>query len=188
MSRLTEPAPGADRELVRAIYEQHKGVMYRTARANVRDQAEADDVVNDALMRLFRNAGKLAGMERRAVAVYVADTVLSAAVDNERRHRAERRHTEAAPVTVPEEYIPGPEAGLLEREERSGRVLLLREALGELSEADRVLLVGKYVEGASDRALAERLGVKPASVRMKLTRARQRIRRIMERKEAGGDA
>mgnify|MGYP002626274011 CR=1 FL=1 len=188
MSRTQRPASSADREIVRVIYEQHKGVMYRTARANVRDQAEADDVVNDALMRLFRKADKLAAMDRPAVAAYVANTVFSAAMDNERRHHAERRRTERACTVMPDETVPGPEEGFLEHEERSDRVRLLHEALEELPEADRVLLVGKYVEGVSDQMLAARIGVKPASVRMKLTRARQRIKRIIERKEADGDA
>lgn len=188
MRRTPRPATSADKELVQALFEQHKGIMYKTARANVRDPAEADDVVNEALMRLFRSAEKLSGMDRPAVAAYVANTVFTTAVDNERRHVAERRRAERAAAVMPEDIYPGPEEGFFEREERSGRVRLLHEALSELPEADRILLLGKYVEGVSDRALAARIGVKPASVRMKLTRARQRVRGIIERKEAERDA
>ena len=43
----------------------------------------------------------------------------------------------------------------------------------QLDAKSKYLLEGKYIRGKSDEALAEELSIKPASVRMALTRARQ---------------
>lgn len=177
---------------VQGVYERHKGIMYRVARAHVREQSEADDAVSDALMRLFRNAGRLRGLSERAIVDYVAEAVHSAAIDNERRRRTERSRLVSADADALEAngFYTMKSAEERRDEERRQELLLarLREALGELSEADRTLLVGKYIDGESDEALAARLGVQTASVRMKLTRARKRARRIIERKGGEDDA
>ena len=62
----------------------------------------------------------------------------------------------------------------------------MRQALEELSDDDRALLLGKYASGRSDEELARMLGVRPDSIRKKLHRARQRAQRIILRKEAEG--
>lgn len=43
----------------------------------------------------------------------------------------------------------------------------------KLDDRSKMLLEGKYILGKSDEVLAEELSIKPASVRMALTRARQ---------------
>ena len=43
----------------------------------------------------------------------------------------------------------------------------------QLDDRSKMLLEGKYILGKSDEVLAEELSIKPASVRMALTRARQ---------------
>ncbi|MEN6405535.1 MAG: sigma-70 family RNA polymerase sigma factor [Thermoguttaceae bacterium] len=58
-------------------------------------------------------------------------------------------------------------------EERRGHV---REALSRLSERDREILLLKYTEDWSYRALAEHLGVSESAVETRLHRARQRLR------------
>lgn len=173
--------------LVQSIYERHKGIMYKIAREHVREPADADDAVSNALLRLFRNAAKVRQLSGRALVTYIADTVRSAAVDGERRHRTEQRLFVSADTDDygPAETAPSVEEAYAAQERAETRLRHLREALDELPEPDRALLIGKYLDGESDAMLASRLGVKPASVRMKLTRARDRARRIIERKEDG---
>lgn len=49
----------------------------------------------------------------------------------------------------------------------------------QLDDRSKYLLEGKYILGKSDEALAEELSIKPASVRMALTRARQCAYRLL---------
>lgn len=173
--------------LVQELYERHKGIFYRVARARAADEAEVDDLISEALLRLFRHAETLRGLREWQQVDYIADTVQSVAGDFARKRRSEARRLrglEAEDLELPD-LAPGPEEGYLEREARTARLRALREALLELGETDRTLLVGKYLNGESDEDLARRIGVRPASVRMKLTRARQRARALIQRKEAG---
>ena len=50
----------------------------------------------------------------------------------------------------------------------------------KLSSEDRLLLRGKYIAGLSDQELAEQLGCKTDSIRMKMLRARKRAFRILQ--------
>lgn len=50
----------------------------------------------------------------------------------------------------------------------------------KLSPEDQLLLHGKYIEGRSDQELAEQLGCKTDSIRMKMLRARKRAFRILQ--------
>lgn len=187
MSHNTSPPPADDMKLVEAIYERHKGIMYKTALETLRDPAGADDVIQDAILRLARCAETLRGLDDRARAVYAANTVHSAALDHLRRALRERGRTAACDAQELER-IPAdadPEAQYIERETRDARLAGLRQALDELSPTDRALLVGYYLNGESADLLAGRLGLKPSTIRTRVARAKRRVRDIILRKEGG---
>ena len=188
LTRKTGPPTAEQLRFVEGLYQRHRALLYRFAKGRGRDEAEADDIVSETLLRLFRNAETLLPLPEPRLVDYVVKTVQSVAGDHDRRRRSyDRRFTcldEEMSLPQPE---ADPELAYLEREGKRDSVRRLYEALSELSEADRLLLVGKYFDCASDEALARQLGVKTASVRMKLTRARSRAKRILERKEAEED-
>ena len=187
LAQSTGPPTAEQMQLVQSLYERYKGLFYQVASERARDGAETDDVVSEALLRLFRNADRLRGLEERALVDYIADTLRSVATDFGRRHGTERRlFFSLEEDDLPAMPEPGPEERYLLREGEQSLRRHLRETLLELSETDRALLVGRYYENATDEELARQLGVRPASIRMKLTRARKRARRILERKEGGG--
>lgn len=162
------------------LYEKHRALMYKFAIGRNHGKDEADDIVSEALQRLFRHASKLMTMAELQRLDYIVLTVKSVAEDHYRRRQVIERRSQQ----VREEDLidPGLEDFFIERESRDIRSRILYETLAEVSEADRVLLVGKYMQNLSDEVLARQLGVKPSSIRMKLTRARKRARSIMERK------
>lgn len=187
LARNAGPPTTEQMLFVQQIYERQRGLFYKIAMERGRGEAEADDIVSEALLRLFRNADRLRGLHERQLVDYIADTLRSSAVDLERRRRSEaRRFVSLEEDDAPLLADPDPESRFVERESESLLIRHLYETLSELRETDRLLLVGKYMEGASDEELARQLGVKTSSVRMKLTRARARARRLLERKENGG--
>lgn len=58
------------------------------------------------------------------------------------------------------------------------------KAFAKLSMEDQRLLEGRYILDMDDEALAESFHCKPASVRMKLTRARRRAMKLFQEGEA----
>lgn len=175
-----------DMELVGSLYERYMGIMYKTALEILDDDTLAGSVVHDAVLRLVRKADTLRGLPERAVPVYIASVVRFTALEAGKKQRMEhRRFVEADAADL--ERIPAVgsmEDDIAERETRDSRVRYMWEALGELSEADRELLIGKYAAGRSDAELARAFGIKPESIRKKLTRARQRAKKLILRKEA----
>ena len=61
----------------------------------------------------------------------------------------------------------------------------LRRALERMSPSDRLVLVLHDVEGVEYDELAEVLELAPAAVRMRMSRARERLRAVLHREEAG---
>jgi len=187
MSSAAHPARESDMALVADIYERHKGIMYKTALECIGDDSDKSVVVHDAIVRLVEHADTLRRLSESALAVYVSATVRSVALNRERRRNLERRLIVDADISEVDDIDAGPtyEERFIEEEAHRDRLRYLREALSELSDTDRELLVGKYMSGESDESLAKRFGVSPESIRMKLTRARRRAKKIIERKESG---
>lgn len=181
------PPTAQDMQLAVAVYERHKGMMLKTAMENYGDHSLAEDIVHDAMLRLAEYAGRLRVMSAGEQARYTKLVVRSVAVDYKRRFHHELRYIAQEDGELLAEF---PADGLLEddfieQDTRSRRLGYLFEALGEMRGAEREALVGKYLLGESNEALAARLGMKPGSVRTLLTRAHRSARRIIERKESG---
>ena len=187
MGSAVRTARDADMAFVAEVYERHKGIMYKTAIECIGDDADKTVVVHDAIVRLVEHADTLRKLNESALAVYVAATVRSVALNRERRKSLERRLIMDVDISEVDDIDSGPtyEERFIEEEAHRDRLRYLREALSELSDTDRELLVGKYMSGESDESLAKRFGVSPESIRMKLTRARRRAKKIIERKESG---
>ena len=186
MTLNTGPPTAKQMQYVEGLYRKYRALMYKHARGTDRSQDEADDIVSESLRRLFLYTDKLMACDELQRLNYIVKTIRSVVSDYYRKRNAYERH-----ITPYEEHDaagPGPEELYIERESRDTLVRHLYETLNEVSDTDRLVLVGKYMQGASDEVLARQLGVKASSIRMMLTRARKNARVILERKEADDGA
>lgn len=180
---LIEAARGGDPAAVRAIVHRHNSRLHRVARSIVRDQTEAEDVVQEAYLRAFSNLSSFRGASSLS-------TWLTRIVLNEAMGRARRRSpmAAAAPLeaaTARDEELaalfplwrtpPTPEAELQQRELR----VILEEAIGALPEAFRCVFVLREVEDLSIDDISRRLSVKPQTVRTRLHRARRLLKEAL---------
>ncbi len=175
-----------DEKFIDELYRTHRGILYKTALECSGGRLEAESVVHDALLRIIGSLDTVKRLEEPARAVYLATTVRSVAYNALKKEAVREKHA-ADPPGDSWEDIPGgsnPEEELLAAENARAQVQYLREALAELDETDRLLLVGKYLAKETDAQLAYKLGIRESSVSMKLTRAKRRARKIIERKEA----
>ena len=179
----------ADMRFLSELFERHKGVMYKTALdMGLRDETEKSAAVHEALVRLSDKLDVLRGLGDKGQAAYMATVVRNVILSAADNRRIERRYVIDTDVSelVCLASDRSPEDEYIEREAHRRRLESMWQALDELSETDRRLLIEKYIDGRSDAELARSLGVDPSSIRMKLTRARRRAQRIILRKE--GDA
>src|SRR6185436_8341942 len=140
-----------ERELFELLMRRYNRRCYRIARAVLLDDAEAEDVLQEAWVSAFEHLGQFDGRAR--LATWLAKIVLHAALA--RRRRASRfQPLDAGDPRLeldesPEERIPGREVDP-ERSAASHELgALLADELERLSEAARAVFVLREIEELS---------------------------------------
>ncbi len=131
------------------------------ARRVTGDSALAEDVAQEAFLRAFRALDRYRPQSN--FRAWVRTIAIRCAIDLMRRRR-------------PESGLSGAEPARCDEEARHEDSDLLRAALAELSLLDRELMIARELEGVSDRELAQRFEITLTSVRVRMHRARKKIR------------
>lgn len=135
--------------------------------------SEAEDIAQDALLRAWRRRSTLRNTERR-------NQWLTTIVRNE----AFRRHARVRPdLTTAIEFREGAED---EQVLATVELADLHAALKRLSERDRRLLEMKYEEDLTQATIARRLGIPEGTVKVRLHRARNKLRALYARASPRG--
>lgn len=140
----------------------------------LRDSSEAEDVAQEAFIRVWRHAGRWQPGRARF------DTWLHTVVLNLCRDRLRRRR-ELTGEAVPDapDPAPGAESSLLEEEQ--GR--MVADAIAALPERQREAILLVHYQDCSGAAAAEIMGVSAEAVESLLARARRTLRSRLARKE-----
>lgn len=144
--------------------EAHR-VCLRLAYRYASNPSEAEDIAQDALLRAWRRRSTLRDSERR-------NQWLATIVRNE----AFRQHARVRPD--PTESIEQREGAEDERVVATVERADLQAALRRLSLRDRRLLEMRYAEDLTQAAIAHRLGIPEGTVKVRLHRARDKLRRV----------
>jgi RNA polymerase sigma-70 factor (sigma-E family) len=140
--------------------------LFRTAWLLTGDWHHAEDLVQETLARLYPRWSKVAGADQPAA---YAHTVLVRLFLSQRRRRSTREQ--------PTDLL-GRTAGSVEDADTSLRVTLL-SALAQLERTDRVVLVLRYWEDLDAPRTASLVGMTPAAVRTRCSRALVRLREVL---------
>ena len=171
-------------ELVRP-YERR---VYAAAFAILRNEADAEEVAQEAILKAFANLRQF-----RAEARF-STWLIQIAVNEARMRRRKDRSSLMEPISEPENeeeaYTPRDFADWREipseaLERKEVRQLLL-EALASLGEKYREVFVLRDVQHQSIQQVSELLGISTASVKTRLLRARLMLRDLLAPKVAGG--
>lgn len=156
-------------ERLGAWYGAEHERLVRFAYLLTRDTAAAEDLVQEAFVRIYR-AGARA--EEQGLPTYARKTILNLARSAFRRHALERRafHGLAAPSDSPE---PDHALGMD-----------VRRALLRLSISDRACLALRHYEGLTDPDIAGMLGISHAAAKKRIERAHARLRALLSEEES----
>lgn len=153
--------------------------VFRAARSVLRDDAEAEDVVQETFVRAFHYLEDFE--ERSSVATWLTRIAVNEAFSRLRRSRlfgsldSEANQQEGGSYSV-ESNQPGPEDQASSRELRS----VLIAAIDSLSEELRTVFMLREIEGLSTLETAEILQLSGEAVRVRFHRARLALRRQVE--------
>jgi RNA polymerase sigma-70 factor (ECF subfamily) len=166
----------------RAIMTRYNQRLYRVARSIVRNDGEAEDVLQEAWMRAFTNLAGFRGDS--ALATWLSRIVINEALGRLRKRRR------AVMVPLPEEgsgagqVIPFPlNAGSDDPERNMAQRQILdfvERATDSLPATFRTVFVARAIEGLSVEETAELLGIKPETVKTRLHRARKLLRERLD--------
>jgi RNA polymerase sigma-70 factor (ECF subfamily) len=171
------------------VMRRHNQRLYRVARAILRNDAEAEDVLQDAYVRAYEHLDQFAG--RAKFSTWLTRIAVHEALA--RQHRA-NRYQELEPMSEREgdpmdrlaSLAPDPEQQAASTEIR----MLLEEAVENLPDTYRVIFMLRDIEELSTTEAAEILEITEENVKVRLHRARALLRKSlyaragMERKEA----
>jgi RNA polymerase sigma-70 factor, ECF subfamily len=158
-------------EIVMRRYNQR---LYRAARAILRDDAEAEDVMQDAYVRAFQHLNQFAG--RAKFSTWLARIAVHEALARlNRRHRYQ--YLDALAQSQGENMIfaakvPNPEEEAAAAQTNS----LLEKAILALPDSYRAVLMMRDVEELSTSETAEALDLTEENVKVRLHRARALLR------------
>ncbi|WP_040922118.1 RNA polymerase sigma factor SigM [Saccharomonospora xinjiangensis] len=158
--------PHAFNELVR----RHRDRMWAVALRTVRDPEEAADALQDAFISAFRAASNFRAESQ--VTTWLHRIVVNACLDRVRRRQA--RPSVPLPDTSHQEPAV-PRDSMAERETR----LVIKDALAELPEEQRLPIVLVDVEGYSVAETAQLLGIAQGTVKSRCARGRAKLAKLL---------
>ena len=176
---LASRAAQGDALAFRAIMERHNRRLYRVARALLRDDSEAEDVVQEAYLHAFAALPRFRG--ESSLATWLTRITVNEALGRRRRQRP-TVELEAVDQAAGARVIPFPGAGAdPERSAAQAQIrTLLESSIDALPELFRLVFVMRDVEELSIEETAALLHIRPATVKTRLHRARRLLRESLD--------
>jgi RNA polymerase sigma-70 factor, ECF subfamily len=163
---------GSDDQALAELYDRFGGVAYGLALRILRDEALAQDAVQEAFLNVWRTADRFLA-ERASASTWILTFVHRRAVDLVRRQ--ERRAAEPLEVAA--------EAPAAERVDEQATVRfqqrVIQEALSRLPDEQREALELSYYGGLTQSELAERLGQPLGTIKSRTFAGLARLRDLL---------
>ena len=184
---LVRLAQVGDREAFRAIMQQGNQRLFRIARGVVGDDAEAEDVLQEAYARAFAAIGAFRG--EAGVLTWLTRIVLNEARDRLRRRRPtvdldvlEQVQQQAEVIPFPNAFASGLSGGASPEVEAARMQIrgLIERAVDDLPAPFRMVFILRDIEECSIEETAANLQIKPETVKTWLHRARRLLRQALD--------
>ena len=146
-----------------------KDKLFRLALRITFDRAEAEDIVQETMIRVWNKRDEWDELE--SVEAYCLTVARNLAID-----RSEKKDSQTMELTIEAEQTPdasSPYDRLVNKE----RLKLVHRLVGELPEKQRLIMQLRDVEGKSYKEIAAALRLTEEQVKVNLFRARQKVKR-----------
>jgi RNA polymerase sigma-70 factor (ECF subfamily) len=179
-AELVRRALARDGSAFRTIMERYNRRLYRIARGILRNDSEAEDVVQEAYVSAFAHLQDFRGDS--SLATWLSRITINEALGRLRRDRpaVDLAVAEARPEA---QVIQFPQTGAdPERTMAQRQILqLVERATDNLPEMFRIVFVTRVIEGMSVEETADLLGLRPETVKTRLHRARRLVREQLDK-------
>ncbi len=145
-----------------------KDKLFRVALRITFDRAEAEDVVQDTMIRVWNKRDEWSQLE--SIEAYCLTVCRNLAID--RSQKMEAQNESLTPELEQRAIASGPYDQLVNEE----RMKLIHQLINELPEKQRVIMQLRDIEGESYKEISEVLQLTEEQVKVNLFRARQKIK------------
>lgn len=164
-----------DRLAFEGLMRRHNRRLYRLARATLRDDADAQEALQEAYLAAFRGIARFRG--ESSLVTWLSRMVLNECLGRLRKHARRQNVIPIVPTGDEVELVHADDRDLPERAlVRAEMRALLERKLDALPEDFRVVFVLRSVEELSVEETAASLGLELATVRSRHFRARSLLR------------
>ena len=179
-----------DEDAFHLLMRRHNQTLYRTARSILKDDAEAEDAVQESYLLAYRAMANFRGDAK--LSTWLTRIVVNEAIarsrkrnrsaevihlDGDRRNAYETVDHDAPSEDMREDTAELPEASALRAETRR----LLEKKIDELPDAFRAVFMLRAVEEMTAEETALALGIPDATVRTRFFRAKSLLRESLAR-------
>jgi len=160
-----------------AFYTEHRAELHAHAARLLKNNAKAEEVLQDALIKVMLAAPELESQEHALS--YLHRTIENLCIDIFRLEGRRPNLVVLDDATAEVEAIWQENVDHADVVAAADDAAIVRQALSMLSSAERAALVMWEMEGRSTEEIAKELGIKESAVRHTVSRARTSLRRIL---------
>jgi RNA polymerase sigma-70 factor (ECF subfamily) len=184
-AELVQRARDRDEAAIRSIMKSNNRRLYRLARGILRNDGEAEDVVQETYVLAFTHLDSFRG--ESGLSTWLSRIAINEALGRLRRQRPGVEWTSLQPgefetqaqiIQFPLSAVSDPEKTMAQREIQR----VVERAIDDLPEPFRIVFITRVLEGMNVEETAEILGLKPETVKTRLHRARAMLRDNVENK------
>ena len=183
-TELVQRAIARDEVAIRSIMQANNRRLYRLARGILRNDSEAEDVVQETYVRALTHLQDFRGDS--SLATWLSRIAMNEALGRLRRQRPGVELSSLPPGTLEAQIIQFPNSATSEDPEKTmaQREIqrVVEHAIDELPDNFRIVFITRVIEGMNVEETAEILGLKPETVKTRLHRARSMLRENVEKK------
>jgi len=180
---LVARARDRDEAAIRSIMQSNNRRLFRLARGILRNDSEAEDVVQETYVRAFTHLDQFRGDS--SLSTWLSRIAMNEALGRLRGQRANVELTSLPQPTLEAQIIQFPLAASTDPEKTMAQreiQQVVEHAIDEIPEPFRLVFITRVIEGINVEETAEILGLKPETVKTRLHRARAMLRENVENK------
>lgn len=158
-------------EAQRALYEQHKVMLFRVCLRYAKDRLEAEDMLQDGFIKIFQDLKQYQG--KGALGAWMRKVVVNTALQHLRKNK--RLQAEVELDQIADTHHTGEDVFA-----RLGAEALTR-LVQQLPDGYRVVFNMYVVEGYAHKEIAEKLGFTTNTSKSQLSKAKATLRKMLEK-------
>lgn len=183
-SETISRAVAGDEAAQRTLYETHHAAAFRLAFLLLQNSGDAEEVVQDAFVYVFRNLHRY-DPGRGSFWAWLRVVLVSRCRNKRRRKRLPLVSLEALAAAGQAPADPTPAGDPADALERAGRRRVVWEALQQVSPGARDALILRYYEGLPYAEIGEALGCSSDAARARVAHGKVQLRRLLTASEVG---